>query len=477
MQSLKISLSGEYQKKISLIYFLFVNSLLTILYKKMTINRRNFLKKSAVTSAGIGMATMIPARLWANGAAPSDKVNIALIGCRNHGYTILRNHLKYDDVNCVALCDVDSNILNEKADDLVKNYNQHPKLYDDFRKMLDQKDIDAVIIGTPDHWHCIQLVSCLQAGKDVYVEKPLANTIAECNIMVAASRYYNKVVQVGQQQRSNQAFKESMGMIREGKIGTLRKVNIWGNFNYGLGSIPREDEPVPEGVDYDMWLGPAPDRPFNRNRFHGSWRHFWDYGGGLMSDWGVHLIDMGLWAKSMTGAPEQVMTWAGNISKEVRQRDSFDTMTVVYPKEDYVINWDMTAGIEQGPYEMLYGVAFIGEKGTILTNRYGYRVLPEWDNNLKEHKTDARHVTGFRDAHSQHVRNFLDCIKSRETPVCPPEIGRAAALHVHIPNIAARVGEPVLIWDDSNSRFTNSSRANELITPNYRAPWTLPKIP
>jgi predicted dehydrogenase len=443
----------------------------------MKINRRTFLRRSAITSAGLGLATIIPSEARAAGrTSPADKVSMALIGCRNHGFKILRDHLNCDDTNCVAICDVDSNVLNEKANDLRNNYGQNPKLYSDFRKMLEQKDIDAVIIGTPDHWHCIQLVYCLQAGKDVYVEKPLANTIAECNIMTDAAKYYNKVVQVGQNQRSNYAFIESMKLIRGGSIGKLRKVNIWGNFNYGIGSIPREDEPVPDGVDYNMWLGPAPERPFNRNRFHGSWRHFWDYGGGLMSDWGVHLIDMGLWAKDLVEAPGYVMTYADNTSVADGQRDSFDTMTVVYPKEDYVINWDMTAGVQQGPYEKLYGVAFIGEKGTIVTDRHSYQIFPEWDNSTKSNKTDPKHVTGIREAHSSHVRNFIDCIKSRETPVCPPEVGRAAAIHAHIPNIAARVGKSLLIWDDEKSRFTNSDTANELVTPSYRAPWTLPKI-
>lgn len=440
------------------------------------LNRRNFLRKSAITATGISMATIIPSPVRAAQTSPNDKINVALIGCRNHGFNILRAHLSYNDTNCVALCDVDSSILNERADEIKTDYNQHPLLYGDFRKMLEQKDIDAVIIGTPDHWHCLQLVYCLQAGKDVYVEKPLANTIGECNIMVGAAGYYNKVVQVGQQQRSNYAFKETIRMIREGHIGILRKVNIWGNFNYGIGSIPREDEPVPEGVDYDMWLGPAPERPFNRNRFHGSWRHFWDYGGGLMSDWGVHLLDMGLWVKDIVDAPERVMTFATNNSPEIRQRDSFDTMTVVYPKQDYVMNWDMTAGVQQGPYEKLYGVAFIGEKGTIVTDRHSYRLFPEWDGSTNSHKTEAIHITGTREAHSSHVRNFLDCIKSRETPLCPPETGRAAAIHAHIPNIAARVGASLLIWDDANSRFTNNDKANELITPQYRSPWTLPKI-
>jgi predicted dehydrogenase len=399
-----------------------------------------------------------------------------LIGCKNQGFWDLKCHLEYKDTNCVALCDVDSKVLNDRAAEIKKTYNQEPKLYGDFRNMLEQKDIDAVIIGTPDHWHCLQLVYACQAGKDVYVEKPMANSIAECNIMVKASDYYNRIVQVGQQQRSGYVFQESMKMIKDGTIGKLRKVNIWGNFNYGTGTDIVADSAVPEGVDYNMWLGPAPLSPFNKSRFHGSWRHFWDYGGGLMSDWGVHLLDMGLWAKDLVEAPPQVLTYAANSSTEKKMRDTFDTMTVVYPKKDYVINWDMTAGVQQGPYQKLYGLAFIGEKATIVTDRGSYQVFPEWDDNTKAGKTEAKAYKEGKESHAQHARNFIDCVKSRNTPVCSPELGRVAALHAHIPNIAARTGEPVLNWDDKNSRFTNSEKANTLVKPEYRAPWTFPVI-
>ncbi len=356
------------------------------------------------------------------------------------------------------------------------DYGFKPKLYKDFRKMLEQKDIDVVFIGTPDHWHCLNMVYACQAGKDVYVEKPMANTIEECNIMVKAANYYNRVVQVGQQQRSNFTFIQTMKRIKSGRIGKLRKVNIWANFNYGIGPEPKPDGPVPDGVDYDLWLGPAPKRPFNPNRFHGSWRMFWDYGGGLMTDWGVHLIDMALWAKDIVEAPKILSTYAANSSAQVGQRETFDTMNVNYPMGEYVFNWDMTAGVQQGPYEKLYGLAFIGDDATIVTDRSSYQVYPEWDNEKKAFKVKEEEYKGGQEAHSLHTRNFLNCVKSREIPVCPTEIGRAAALHAHIANISGRVGEPVLIWDDKNNRFTNSEKANEFIVPEYRAPWTLPKI-
>lgn len=442
----------------------------------MKLNRREFIEKASVSAAGAGVFSILPSGIWTSPVAPGDKINIALIGCRNQGFTDLKCHLDSGEVNCVALCDVDANILNDRAAQIKKSYNQSPEIYKDFRKMLEQKDIDAVIIGTPDHWHCLQLVYCLQAGKDVYVEKPMANSIAECNIMVKAADYYKRIVQVGQQQRSGYVFLESMKMIKNGSIGKLRKVNIWGNFAYGIGSRIEPDTPVPEGVDYDLWLGPAPLKPFNINRFHGSWRHFWDYGGGLMTDWGVHLIDMGLWAKDISDAPSRVLIYAANSSSEKRMRETFDTMTVIYPKQEFVINWDMTAGIQQGPYEKLYGLAFIGDNATIVADRNSFQVFPELDTTKKANKAEAKSYTGGKESHPEHARNFIDCVKSRNKPACPPEIGRAAAIHAHIPNIGARTGEQMLTWDDNNSRFINSEKANQLVKPEYRAPWKFPVI-
>jgi predicted dehydrogenase len=442
----------------------------------MNLTRRSFIKKSTMAASAMGTITILPRRVWSASVAPSDKVNVALIGCNNMGFGILGHHLDTQMVNCVALCDVDKNVLNAKAQEVKNRYGQQPVLYGDYRQVLERNDVDAVIIGTPDHWHCLIMVDACQAGKDVYVEKPMANTIGECNIMVKAAKKYQRVVQVGQQQRDSKVFKDVMNLIKSGEIGKLRKVNIWANFNYGLGAIPRSDSEVPPGMDYDMWLGPAPKRPFNPNRFHGSWRHFWDYGGGLMSDWGVHLIDMGLWATDLIEGPEKVITYAENLCPKTMHRDTFDTMNVIFPKKDYVIAWDMTAGIQQGPFDSSYGIQFIGDNAMICSDRLKYRLYPEWDEEKKMPKAKAVSYDKGSESHRQHVDNFLKCIKSRETPSCPPKVGRAAALHAHIPNIAGRVGQTVLEWDDVNNRFTNCERANELIFPEYRKPWHLPEV-
>ena len=440
-------------------------------------NRRKFIQRTVMTSAGMGIMSAFPSNAWKTKVSPTDSINVALIGCRNMGFGILEHHLSNPGINCVAMCDIDDSVLNEKAGLVKKKYNQSPKLYKDFRKLLDQKDIDAVIIGTPDHWHCLLTVYALQSGKDVYVEKPMANTIGECNIMVKAANYYNnRIVQVGQQQRSGFIFQKAIEMINNGYIGKLRRINIWANFEYGVGQNIIPDEPVPSGVDFDMWLGPAPQRTFNRTRFHGSWRHFWDYGGGLMSDWGVHLLDIALWVKDISTAPEKVLVYGANTFHEPRSRETFDSMTVIYPKDDFVINWDMTAGIQKGPYDSPYGLAFIGDSATLVADRSKLVVYPEWDGQANKPKTEEYKYTGGKETHGDHVSNFIECIKSRSKPACPPETARAAAVHVHIPNIAARTGESMLIWDDASNRFTNSEAANKLITPVYRDPWKLPEF-
>jgi predicted dehydrogenase len=442
----------------------------------MKSDRRTFLKNSTVSIAGLSAFSVLPSTVWGAGITPGDKINVGLIGCNSMGFGDLSQALSFPEVNCVALCDIDDTVLNSRAAEISKKYNQTPKIYKDFRKLLEQKDIDAVFIGTPDHWHCLMTVYALQAGKDVYVEKPMGNSIEECNIMVKASHRYKQVIQVGQQQRSGFVFNKAMELAKTGKLGKLRKINAWANFGYGVGPKIVEDSPVPPGVDYDMWLGPAPLRPFNENRFHGSWRHFWDYGGGMASDWGVHLVDVMLWTNDDLNAPKKTLVYAGNTYHEKRARETFDSMNICFPKNDIVINYDLTAGLQRGPWDMLYGIAFVGDDATMVVDRSKLTVYPEWDDEQKKFIAEDYTYTEGKESHKEHVRNFLDCIKSRNTPACTPEMGRAAALHLHIANIAGRVEEPVLLWDDANNRFTNSEAANQLIAPVYRKPWSLPIV-
>ncbi|WP_026968734.1 Gfo/Idh/MocA family protein [Algoriphagus terrigena] len=438
-------------------------------------NRRNFLKSSTLFAGGLWLSpSLIQAR---QKISSSDQVRVALVGCNNMGFSILRHHLALPEVECVAICDVDQNILDKRIAEVETATGKKPQRFTDFRKLLELKELDAVIVGTPDHWHCLIAVAACQVGKDVYVEKPMANSIGECDLMAQAAAKYNRIMQVGQQQRAGRGFIEARDLVQSGALGKIRKVNIWSNFNYGLGNMIVPETPVPVGVDYDFWLGPAPSRAFNPNRFHGSWRHFWDYGGGLMSDWGVHLLDMAIWVEEEPAAPSRVLTYARNADKEGRDRDTFDTMNVLYPKKDFLINYDMNGGLQTGPYGKPYGIAYVGDQGTLVVNRNGYEIYPELDPTTKANKIEAKKLEGTTESHNLHVANFVACIKSRDQPNCPPEAGRIAALHAHIPNIAARVGAEELIWDDPSRQFVGNAAANALILPEYRTPWALPTIP
>ncbi|MFC4870991.1 Gfo/Idh/MocA family protein [Negadavirga shengliensis] len=437
-------------------------------------DRRKFLHHSLLMTAGIGL---VPgAFATTKKVSANDRINVGLIGCRNMGFHGLRTALNTGEVNCLGICDVDQKVLAQRQSEIKEEFGQNPKTYGDFRKLLEDKEIDAVFVGTPDHWHCLPTIYACEAGKDVYVEKPLANTIHECNLMVAAARKHNRIVQVGQQQRSGKVWKAVMAYIHAGKLGKLRKVNIWANFRYGTGAEKQPDGPVPDGVDFDMWLGPAPKRSFNPTRFHGNWRHFWDYGGGLMTDWGVHLIDMGLWAGDVKEGPKEIMAFGDNLSYPDHSRETFDTMSVTYPMGDFVMNWEHTAGIQVGPYDMPYGVEFVGDNAVIVADRGDWSVKPEKAEDGAQVTLEAKQdfmEDGPGDLEA-HVRNFIEAVRSRKQPNCPVETGRNVALYAHMGNIAVRSGAGRLLWDEGNLRFTNHEEANRFILPEYRDPWRLP---
>jgi len=439
-------------------------------------SRRNFIKKSLTGMAGLTLATTVPQSLNAMSSrvSASDSLNVGLIGCKGMGFANLRDHLKVPGVKCVALCDVDKNILESRASDVEDMTGEKPKLYRDFRRLIENKDIDIVIIGTPDHWHCLPMVMACQEGKDVYVEKPLANSIEECNIMAAAAKKYNRVVQVGQQQRSGKHWKEAIDVIHAGRLGEIRKVHFWCNFFYGAGPRAVPNKAVPDGVDYDMWLGPAPKRPFNPNRFHGSWRMFWDYGGGLQTDWGVHLVDMGLWALNITETPKSVTAMGGNFAAGDRACETADTQTTMFEFNDFHLTWDHNGGIQTGPYNRNYGIAFIGEKGTIVADRNNWVLNPEEQDGKKRMEEIPKHESDGK-THINHVENFIECVKTREKPACDVETARRAALFTHLGNIAYRTGKK-LYYDEEKNEFPYNPPANDYLVPEYRDPWNLPKI-
>ncbi len=434
----------------------------------MKSNRRTFIRNATAAAA----ATFIPYEAFSigrPGVAPSDRIRVALIGGNSMGWSDLASFLKNKEVECVALCDVDRNVLNRRTDDVVKLGFQKPRLYGDYRKMLESKDIDVVIIGTPDHWHCLMLVDSLEAGKHAYVEKPIGNSIAEINIMQRAVKRHGKLVQVGQWQRSQPHFVDAINFLKSGKLGRIRVCKAW-SFVDWKGAVPKvPDSPVPEGVDYDRWLGPAPKRPFNKNRFHQSWRWYWEYAGGLMTDWGVHLIDYILYGMNRA-VPKSVMAIGGKYAFPDDDMVTPDTMTAVYDFNDFMMIWEHTIGIGLGNWKRPHGMAYTGENGTLVLDRNGWEVFPDKDR-MAAVPLQKNRGSGL----DLHVRNFLDCLINNTPDKLNAgiDIGRNVALVAHMGNIAFRTGEKVY-WDDAKQQFT-SANANKLITPTYYNGYKLPK--
>ena len=434
------------------------------------VTRRDFLKKmGTLAMAGAVSPSLVNAKSpKASVMGANDRINIGLIGCNSMGWTDLLNAVNVPGVECVALCDIDKNIINRRAAELTKNKGTKPELYGDYRKLLERKDIDAVIIGTPDHWHCLQLVDACAAGKDVYVQKPIANSIAECDMMAKAAKHYNRVVSVGQQQRSAKLWIEMKKFVDSGQLGHISRVNVWANFRYAAILNPAKDSEVPAHIDFDMWLGPAPERTYNASRHHGSWRMFWDYGGGLLTDWGVHLLDMALWGMNVKDMPNRVMATGGNWAYPDNFAETFDTMSVIYEFDDFVMTWNNTT-IESGPYGKNYGVEFVGTNGTLVANREGWEVYP------LQGKCEAAKCTPDYQDLTLHHTDFYNCMRTRNMQTaCTIDNGAMCAKYAHLGNISARVGS-ALVYDNDKQRFDNKE-ANKLIKPTYRKGWEFPKL-
>jgi predicted dehydrogenase len=433
--------------------------------------RRTFLKNTAITSAALGFVPAFTGAL--SGCAPSDKINVGLIGCNGMGFSNLTEFLRHPEVECAALCDIDESVLNRRAADVEKIRGQKPvNLYKDWRYLTDNKDIDVVIVGTPDHWHCLQMIAACEAGKDVYCEKPIGRTIEECNLMVKAAQKYKSVVQVGQWQRSDPHWLEAVDFIRSGKLGKIRLVRVYSYQGWNTSIPVVADEPVPSGVDYDMWLGPAENRPFNRNRFHFTFRWFWDYAGGLMTDWGVHLLDFALFGMDVT-TPKSVMAMGGKYGYPDDACETPDSLQTIYEFDGFNVMWDHAIGINDGSYGRNAVLGFVGENGTLVVDRGGWEVIPEVVNRAARMEAiPLKKGTGV--GLKNNVQNHLDCIRSRNrNTTVNPEIASHIAKFSAVGNIAYRTGKK-LVWN--GTKFTNDEDANKYLTPTYREPWKLPVI-
>lgn len=446
------------------------------------INRRSFVKKGSLLTLSAGLPFVFPVELLASmrkKVGANDQINAGLIGCNGMGFSNLVSLLKISEVNVVAFCDVDQKVLERRTADLQKAGVKKPKWYKDYRKLLENKDIDFVIIGTPDHWHCLQTTDALEAGKDVYCEKPLANSIDECKRMLSAVNTNDRIVQIGQWQRSQPHFVDAIRFVHSGQLGEIRMAKAWA-YQGWMKPVPiLPDEVAPDGVDYDMWLGPAPKRPFNQNRFHFNFRWFWDYAGGLMTDWGVHLMDYALYGMKAS-TPKSVMALGGKFAYPEDASETPDTLQTVYEYENFSILWEHATGIDGGNYGRNHGIAFIGNNGTLVLDRGGWEVIPEeefqgWGKKgtpkMERIPVQKNEGSGL----DLHTQNFIEAVKTRDSSIlnAPLKIGYDAAVVCHMGNIAFKAGNR-LYWDNVKGEFTDSA-ANELWKANYQNGWQLPK--
>jgi len=432
-------------------------------------SRRRFVQQSATLAlgtkilGGLGVAT--------NGRVigANDRIRVGLIGCGGMGKGDLAVFYQNADVECPVVCDVDDKQIAAAIKLVEEKGGKTPSAVKDFRRVIEMKDIDALLVATPDHWHALPTVLGCEAGKDVYVEKPLALTIAEGRAMLEAAKQHRRIVQMGAQRRSSPTYAQAVEFVQSGKLGKVGLVRAWAYLDWikPIGSPPDSDPPA--GVDYDLWLGPAPKRPFNPNRFHFNFRWFWDYAGGLMTDWGVHLIQVLLWA--MGPQPPKAVMSSGGKYVLVDNSETPDTQITVYEFPSYTLVWEHKVGVGLGLYNRPWGMSFTGTEGTLVINDSGCEVL-------REPSRDSLEPMKFPpgpDPRPAHIRNFLDCVKSRQEPVENLEVGHHISTVAHLGNIALRTGRRIE-WDNASERIKNDPEADRLVSVRYRQPWKLPYL-
>jgi predicted dehydrogenase len=431
-----------------------------------TTDRRSFLKTA-------GAAALTTSIFTGNVRGANDRISAAFIGMGKMGRDNLRVAMTQDNLAAAAVCDV----YQRNLDWAVRNSKNQAKPYRDFREVLADKSIDVVCIATPDHWHAHMTVEACKAGKDVFVEKPISVTVEEGVKMVEAARKYNRVVQAGTMQRSAKHFQKAVEIVRSGALGKITFVRTW-NYGHdpavGYGNPPDSDPP--RELDWDMWLGPAPKRPYNPNRFgvdpndryFSTFRWFWDYAGGMMTDWGVHWLDIVqmAFAEEM---PERITALGGKLWLK-DNTETPDTLQVTYEyPSGFIATYERRSANSQSMFGKGGGILFCGTEGTMFLDRGGYKIVAEKSGkdaqpaDIEEKSTDS--------GNKNHWANFLDCVKTREKPISDIAVCQRSTTTCLLGNLAFRGGLQVE-WD-ANTWTTSTQAARAALSREYRSPWKL----
>ena len=430
--------------------------------EKRQLNRRDFLKASSALAASTTF--LMPSRLWAAdaNAKPNNKINLGFIGVGTQGRGLLGGFLGSDEVRVVAVCDVDTTRRENSKKTVTDFYaNKGAKdyagcaTYTDFREVLARKDIDAVCVATPDHWHALITVAACDSGKDVYCEKPLSLTIPEARAMVNAARRNQRVVQTGSMQRSSSEFLKACELVRNGRIGDVKEIYISVGGPSKWCDLP--EETMEPGLDWNFWLGPAPTRPYNAvlsprgvHKHFPDWRNYREYSGGMMTDWGAHHFDIAQWGLGMDeSGPVEITPPDGKDVKRLTYR--YANGTVMY---------------HGGLKDYGFGVVFVGSKGKVCVDRGRFKAEPE--EIAADYKPNSLEIKLYRS--NNHLVDFLKCVRSRQKPICDVEVGARSVTVCHLGNLAYWNKRP-LKWDPKAEQFVGDDEANKWLTREKRAPW------
>jgi predicted dehydrogenase len=443
--------------------------------------RREFLKKGAAAVA----VSRLPAYA---GQLMDVRKRVGLIGTGWYGKADLLRLIQVAPVEVVSLCDVDSRMLTEAAALVASRQvsKKTPRTYGDYREMLRQKDLDLVLIGTPDHWHALPMIEAVKSGLDVWVQKPISVDVVEGQAMLAAARKYKRVVQVGMQRRSTPHLVRARDrVIREGRLGTIGLVEIYCYYKMRATASPPDTAP-PANLDYEMWTGPAPMRPYNSLVHPRSWRAFMEYGNGIVGDMCVHMLDMVRWMMDL-GMPARISSAGGILVDKKSKANITDSQTATFDYGNLQVVWThRTYGDPPDPKNQ-WGATFYGDKGTLKASVMGYEFIPSGKDGtpireevtyeleqFPEDKTEKdleRHVAP---AIRAHMKDFLTCIESRARPVADIEQGYISATSCILANLSMGLGRS-LAWDHAAGQVIRDPEANKLLRRPYRSPWVHPE--
>lgn len=399
----------------------------------------------------------------------ADHVTIALMGVRGRGQTLAEWFGALPDVDVAYLCDVDQNVVEPAFKIVERLKGKRPPLISDIRRALDDKSVDAVVMGTPLHWHAPGTILACDAGKDVYVEKPASHNIREGRLMVEAARRNKRIVQLGIQSRSRPVTQSFVEYVQSGKLGKVLMAKVWNiQMRRNIGHQP--DEPLPSGIDYETWTGPLPKLPFNRNRFHSTVNWHWHYGTGDIGNDGIHWLDIARWALGV-GIPKEVSGMGRKLYFDDDQQTP-DTMNLSFNYENKVISYEQRLWNSYRMQGSENTVAVYGTDGMAQVGRWvgGHHAFRVFDSKGEQIHYEQESQPDF----NFHARNFIDCIRTRELPNADIEIGHISTILCHLGNIVARTKRSIQV-DGKGEQIVGDEPANELVRREYREHWSTPR--